>query len=134
MSEEEFEQKFHKLADEKSKAEAAEALKEAEDEINAENEAYEKGEANFAEKLNEFSDLPTAEFEKEKEGIIPPDNIEDIEGSFVGDRVNGVYLPSEDIMNDPVNRAQLDEVYSELDRQDTPDNYDSKAQGTLIFS
>ena len=50
-------------------AETKKRLKDAEDEINAENEAYEQGKAHFREKLTQYADMSKADFEKMMEGL-----------------------------------------------------------------
>ena len=68
-----FEQEFHQGFDSKTEKEAAEALKQSEEEINKNNADYNKGKSTFWEKLSKFSDIPLEDFEKTEEGGIEDD-------------------------------------------------------------
>ena len=71
-----FDDEFKILVlDEDLKAEEEQRLKEVEAEVDEQNEKFAKGEASSGAKLYPFSDLSKEEFEKEKEGLIIPENL-----------------------------------------------------------
>jgi len=77
LGEKEFEKKFNKEEkenfDEEEYEKRKEALKENEAMVKKENEEFEEGKIEWYEKINEDSDLPKDEFEKEKTGLIMPE-------------------------------------------------------------
>lgn len=70
--------------------------------------------------------MPDEEIEREKHGMKPPASSR---RDFVGDRINGIYPPTEEEIHDPVNKARLAALYDELDREDVPDSFDARSQG-----
>jgi len=117
-SEAAFESEFHKLyGDKNSEAEAAEALAEAEEQINAENELFKEGKATFYEELNPNSDLPKDVFEKEKEGYI--DATSKGRGYIIADE------------SDFSTHPELEKLYRLADRQSIPTSYDATAKGLV---
>ena len=101
-------------------------LKEVEDEINADNEAYEKGESHFREKLTPFADMSKEDFERLKEGLTM---------DAVKERRTGLVMPPESVRNDPVNQAKVDNAYKRLAEMRTtiPASYSAVDDGKYFI-
>jgi len=123
MSIKEFEEKFgEEFATKEDEDAAAEELAKNEAEVDLENTMYDEGEGTFKEEINEWSDMDPVEFAIEKTGLNPvePDQR---------------YYETKGWINDPnaanteEEIADLDRIYSEVDRQSLPASWDSRAKG-----
>merc|ERR1712038_2184220 len=123
MSIKEFEEKFgEEFATKEDEDAAAEELAKNEAEVDLENTMYDEGEGHFKEEINEWSDMDPVEFAIEKTGLNPvePDQR---------------YYETKGWINDPnaanteEEIADLDRIYSEVDRQSLPASWDSRAKG-----
>lgn len=70
--------------------------------------------------------MPDEEIEREKHGMKPPAKSR---SDFVGDRINGLFEPTEEEINDPENEAKLAAIYNELDRTYVPYSFDARYRG-----
>ena len=93
--------------------------------MDIENDLFEKGKANFKEGLNEWSDVPKDEFEKDREGYDPK-----MERTFSYTAKKGLgYIYDPNRKNTPEELAELDEIYSSIDRASLPAKWDSRTLG-----
>jgi len=131
LSEKEFEEKFHKkYEDPEDEKKAAEELAKEEKEMDIENDLFEKGKANFKEGLNEWSDVPKDEFEKDREGYDPK-----MERTFSYTAKKGLgYIYDPNRKNTPEELAELDEIYSSIDRESLPASWDSRSLGLVTVA
>ena len=122
----EFEEEFHEKESPEEHAKHAEELAKVEEEINAENAAFDAGEASFDEKLYPWSDDTKEEFEKEKEGALPPpaDDRWSITGHY-----NGLIAPPEDQRHSPESDAYLKEFYDRMMDRTLPASYNAITEG-----
>ena len=91
-------------------------MREAEKQINEQNEKFRNGESTFYEELNKHSDLTKEQFEKEKEGAKFPVTREG--------RGLGAILPPE---SEWYTSPELEELYKS--RQNVPNSFDATAKG-----
>merc|ERR1712061_818184 len=108
LDEKEFEKEFNeKFEDKHMEKDAADILEKDEAQIDEENEKFENGEANYSEKLQPWSDEPKEEFEKEKEGVIPPHK----GGAERDGYYRGLIWNPEISFNTPEEKRHLKEVF-----------------------
>jgi len=126
LDEKEFEKEFNeKFEDKHMEKDAEDILEEDEAQIDEENEKFDEGKANFSEKLQPWSDEPKEEFEKEKEGVIPPHKGGDQGGAERDGYYRGLIWNPEISFNTPEEKRHLKEVFKALDKTDLPSEYDS---------
>jgi hypothetical protein len=94
-------------------------LKEAEKQINEQNQKFRNGESTFYETLNKNSDLTKEQFENEKEGAKFPVTSEG--------RGLGAILPPE---SEWYTSPDLEELYDS--RQNVPNSFDATARGMSL--
>ena len=98
--------------------------------MDIENDLFEKGKANFKEGLNEWSDVPKDEFEKDREGYDPK-----MERTFSYTAKKGLgYIYDPNRKNTPEELAELDEIYSSIDRESLPASWDSRSLGKYNYT
>merc|ERR1711977_533665 len=126
LDEKEFEKEFNeKFEDKHMEKDAEDILEKDEAQIDEENEKFEEGKANYSEKLQPWSDEPKEEFEKEKEGVIPPHKGGDQGGAERDGYYRGLIWNPEISFNTPEEKRHLKEVFKALDKTDLPSEYDS---------
>ena len=122
MTIEEFEETEHVLYNDPSaKAKAAEQLKKEEEEIKKENEAFAKGEATYTEDVYPWTADTDSEFANEMEG-----------GLTNANTMRGLgHITKPDHLRDPTpeQKAELDEIYSRVDRAALPASYTAQEKG-----
>ncbi len=118
MSEDEFEQYFHKEkpSDPEEYEKRKQALKEHEKRIKEDNEKFMKGESSWMEKVNEYSDLPDDEFKKQRTGAVKTNT-----------RARGLLRPDPENMVDPDSEVFFAAV--KMTRGSAPDSYSSVDEG-----
>jgi hypothetical protein len=97
------------------------ALRDAEKQINEQNQKFRNGESTFYEKLNKDSDLTKEQFEREKEGAKFPVTTEG--------RGLGAILPPE---SEWYTSPELEELY--MSPQNVPNSFDATAKGISKFN
>ena len=125
---EEFEEKNHEVfLDPHEEADAKEQFAKHEAEVEKNNADYEDGKSNYKEEVEPWDDQSDAEFEKEKEGLNPIDNMTRIlpEGRAMG----LIITPEHERINTPEEIAFFDKIYAKYDRADYPATWDSRAKG-----
>merc|ERR1719315_580208 len=118
----EFEEEFHELwSDPNDEQAASQELAKEEASIEQHNLDYENGLSSYSEKLNELSALPMDQFEAEMEGALErPDYATGL-----------IETPEEERNISPEDKAYLDSIYEELDRQYIPPSYDARTQNLI---
>jgi len=125
MSIKEFEEKYHEeFATKEDEDAAAKELAKNEAGVDLQNTMYDEGEGTFKEEINEWSDMDPVEFAIEKTGANPVDP----EQRYYETR--GVIIDP-NAANTEEEIADLDRIYSEVDRQSLPASWDSRAKGYI---
>jgi len=120
---EEFEESLNeKFLDPKEEAAAKEEFAKHEAQVEENNADYEAGNSNYKEEVEPWDDQSDQEFEKEKEGLLP---IDDMTTRGMG----LIITPEHERINTPEEIAFFDEIYAKYDRADKPATWDSRAKG-----
>merc|ERR1711936_1233371 len=125
---EEFEEGLNeKFLDPKEEAAAKEEFVKHEAQVEENNADYEAGKSNFMEEVEPWDDETDEEFEKEKEGLDPTDDMTRI---IPEERGLGLILtPEHERINTPEEIAYFDELVAKYVRAGVPDTWDSRAKG-----
>ena len=120
---EEFEEKNNEVfLDPHEEADAKEEFAKHEAQVEENNADYEAGKSNYKEEVEPWDDQSDQEFEKEKEGLLP---IDDMTTRGMG----LIITPEHERINTPEEIAFFDEIYAKYDRADKPATWDSRAKG-----
>ena len=126
---EEFEEKNHEaFLDPHEKADAKEQFAKHEAEVEKNNADYEAGKSNYKEEVEPWDDQTDEEFEKEKEGLDPIDDM----STRILPEARGMGLiitPEHERINTPEEIAYFEELVAKYDRAGVPDTWDSRAKG-----
>merc|ERR1711993_134555 len=124
----EFEEEQHeKFMDPEEEAVAAKEFAKHEAQVEENNADYEAGTSNFMEEVEPWDDETDEEFEKEKEGLDPPDDMTRIIPEERG--MGLIVTPEHERINTPEEMAFFDEIYAKYDRASIPATWDSRAKG-----
>jgi hypothetical protein len=96
------------------------ALREAERQINEQNQKFRNGDSSFYEKLNKNSDLTKEQFEREKEGAKFP-------VTSAGRGLGAILPPESEWYTSP----ELEELY--MSPQNVPNSFDATAKGNHLL-
>merc|ERR1712223_114116 len=125
---EEFEETLNeKFLDPKEEAAAKEEFAKHEAQVEENNADYEAGNSNFKEEVEPWDDETDEEFEKEKEGLDPTDDMTRIIPEERG--MGLIVTPEHERINTPEEMAFFDEIYAKYDRDSIPATWDSRAKG-----
>ena len=125
---EEFEEKNHEVfLDPHEEADAKEEFAKHEAQVEENNADYEAGNSNFMEEVEPWDDETDEEFEKEKEGLDPTDDMTRIIPEERG--MGLIVTPEHERINTPEEMAFFDEIYAKYDRASIPKTWDSRAKG-----
>merc|ERR1712045_657849 len=125
---EEFEESLNeKFLDPKEEAAAKEEFAKHEAQVEENNADYEAGNSNFMEEVEPWDDETDEEFEKEKEGLDPTDDMTRIIPEERG--MGLIVTPEHERINTPEEMAFFDEIYAKYDRGSIPATWDSRARG-----
>merc|ERR1711936_310113 len=91
------------------------------------NADYEAGNSNFKEEVEPWDDETDEEFEKEKEGLDPTDDMTRIIPEERG--MGLIVTPEHERINTPEEMVFFDEIYAKYDRASIPATWDSRAKG-----
>merc|ERR1711953_10535 len=125
---EEFEESLNeKFLDPKEEAAAKEEFAKHEAQVEENNADYEAGNSNFKEEVEPWDDETDEEFEKEKEGLDPTDDMTRIIPEERG--MGLIVTPEHERINTPEEMAFFDKIYAKYDRASIPATWDSRAKG-----
>ena len=125
---EEFEEGLNeKFLDPKEEAAAKEEFAKHEAQVEENNADYEAGKSNYKEEVEPWDDQSDQEFEKEKEGLLP---IDDMTTRGMG----LIITPEHERINTPEEIAYFDELVAKYVRAGVPDTWDSRAKGSILIS